>query len=64
MDAIDLNSQRDDDEDDDDWDNNVNIVNNINGWGSSKDDRDCDVQGDSSLTKNVRVGVLTMLPLS
>ena len=51
MDAIDLNSRRDDDDDDDDRDSNVNA----SGWGSPGDVRVCDAQRDPTLAENVGV---------
>ena len=50
MDAIDLNSERDDD--DDDWDTD------INGLGTPKDVRDYDTQRDPTLAENVGVPAL------
>ena len=57
MDAIDLNSGRDEGDDDDDDDRDTNI--NASGWGSPEDIKDCDAQRVPTLPENV--GILILL---
>ena len=53
MDAMDLNSRRDDDDDDDDDDQDTNV----NDWGNPVDVRGSGAQKVATLAENVQVSV-------